>query len=129
MAGFAEQIRKFAVVAEGIADEVVKEAIEEVGRRVVVRSPILTGRFVSNWNYAPGAPDINETTLTNVRKVNRIDAIPDKATAFTHFISNSLPYATRLEHGYSKKAPQGMIGVTAVEWEAIVADAALKVAK
>lgn len=129
MVGFAESIRKFATITEDRADAVVKASIEEVGRRVIERSPVLSGRFRSNWNYAAGAPDINETELTNIHKVNRIEAIPDKTVAFTHWISNSLPYATRIEHGWSKKAPQGVVGVTSIEWPAIVAEAGLRVRK
>jgi hypothetical protein len=121
MAGFADQISQFTVTALGAADDVVAEAVQEIGRRLIERSPVDTTRFQSNWNYAAGAPDIDENPdARNVGTVNNIGAIPDKASAFTHFISNSLPYATALERGHSKQAPQGMVGLTAMEFPSIV---------
>ena len=42
----------------------------------------------------------------------------------TIFITNSLPYAMRLEHGYSKQAPAGMVKLTVQNYAQAVAKAA-----
>jgi hypothetical protein len=127
MGKFSEAVARFSVDSMAAADDVMAAAIREVGERVISHSPVDTGRFRSNHNYAAGAPDINETEATNIRQVNHIQSIPKVATAFTHFISNSLPYATALERGHSKQAPEGVYGLRALEWEDIVEAAALKV--
>jgi hypothetical protein len=129
MGQFGDKIRQFATIVEERADDVVTEAIQEVGRRLITRSPVDTGRFVSNWRYQAGAPNILfEDAVRHVRVVNDIGDIAQPATAFVHFVSNSAPYATALERGHSKQAPQGFVGLTGLEWQSIVAAAAIKVA-
>lgn len=41
------------------------------------------------------------------------------------YFANSLPYAFRLENGWSKQAPMGMVKVTTAEWRDI-AEAEIK---
>lgn len=129
MGSFRDQLARFAASTEHKADKVITEAIEEVGRRLIVRSPFKTGRFRSNWNYQAGAPNIATTDETTLRVVNDIGAIPGPATAFVHYISNSLPYASKIERGWSQQAPSGVVGLTALEWQSIVAQSAAKIAK
>jgi hypothetical protein len=47
------------------------------------------------------------------------------AAGKVHFLTNNLPYALRLEYGWSKQAPHGMVGVTVKEYQQIV-DKAVK---
>jgi hypothetical protein len=47
-----------------------------------------------------------------------------------HFLTNNLPYALRLEYGWSKnQAPAGMVGLAVAEFQSIVRDAAAEVNK
>jgi hypothetical protein len=50
--------------------------------------------------------------------------LPKDAAGKVHYITNNLPYAWRLEHGHSKQAPAGMVGLTVVEFAGIVDKAA-----
>jgi hypothetical protein len=45
-------------------------------------------------------------------------------SAAVHWIANSLPYIVPLEHGWSKQAPAGMVGLTVTEFQQIVKRAA-----
>src|SRR4051812_38865480 len=108
MAGFADKIAAFVVEAETKANGVVRDSILEVGRRVISRSPVDTGRFASNWNYGLETPDTLATEQTSIRSLNNAEELPAKPVGFTHFVSNSLPYAWPLERGHSKQAPSGM---------------------
>lgn len=87
--------------------------------RVVMRSPVDTGRFRANWNVAFGAQDTTITTQidpSGQATIARGTAVigsynSDKII----WLSNSLPYANRLENGWSKQAPQGMVALTFAE--------------
>ena len=127
MAGpFELQLRAFADKAKGNADAAVREVVLEVGRRLVIRSPVDTGRFRSNWFYGVDAPPSESTLGVGSAEVH--GDIPAKAAGHVHYVVNNLPYAWRLENGYSKQAPAGMVGLTVVEFAGIVDDAAVQVA-
>jgi hypothetical protein len=40
------------------------------------------------------------------------------------FLVNNLPYGPRLERGWSKQAPSGMVGITVAEFQKAVSKAA-----
>jgi hypothetical protein len=129
MGSFADALKTFEIKANGAADAVVHGAVVEVGERVISRTPIDTGRAKSNWNYGLQTPDIHTTQATGTRTLNGIEDLPAKAGGFVHYVTNSLAYINALEDGHSKQAPQGMVKLTALEWDQIVSSQALKVAK
>lgn len=98
----------------------------EVLRRVVMKSPVDTGRFRGNWSVAIGSPDgsVKETsdkpgqaTITAGSAV-----ITGLSEAQAIYITNNLPYALRIENGWSERqAPAGVVAVTIAEIEAFFA--------
>lgn len=98
---------------EAVAREVTFNAFSAVK----TRSPVDTGRFRANWNVSFGAPNYSTTSSTSA---NRADAEVAKALTLpiggVTYMSNGLPYASRLEYGYSKQAPAGMVRITAREF-------------
>jgi len=104
---------------------VVRKITFEAFRRVVQRSPVDTGRFRANWNVSYGAPDYTTTLST---EQGRGTAEAGKALTLpvggVVYLSNGLPYAERLEYGWSKQAPAGMVRVTVAEFDAIVSGSA-----
>lgn len=86
------------------------------------------GQFRANWNYSIGSPDVSVTSNTDpqggesMRKALTTNyTMGDKI-----YISNSLPYAYRLEYeGWSRnQAPNGMVRVSVVEFRDFVRQAA-----
>jgi len=82
-------------------------------------SPVDTGRFRANWNAAVGIPDPHTTRNTDKRSSSTLARARGKISEYKHFtnwppiyISNGLPYAQRLEDGYSKQAPKGVASVS-----------------
>ncbi len=121
MASLAAQIDNFAEELGHRQTRAIQRIIRRIGRSIIVKSPIDTGLFVSNWFYSHTTMSTETTPATRVRKVNDIDQIPKKAADFTHYITNNLPYAWRLETGWSKKqAPNGIIGLIEAEFQGIV---------
>lgn len=85
------------------------------------------GRFRGNWQLSISAP---ATAALDRIDANGSDTIAAASAAIASFaagppiyLTNNLPYAVRLEHGWSKQAPAGMVRVTAAEFSAIVKDA------
>lgn len=89
------------------------------------------GRFRANWQYGNmsgvGIPmsDLPDIDASGAASINRIAAgVPTKGAAgMVHFLKNNLPYAKRLEEGWSTQAPGGMVGITVREFQSIVDDA------
>lgn len=110
---------------------------------VVKKTPVDTGRARANWNISTGSVDTSVTTKTKKRGL-RYKAGDIKSTGDeTIYISNNLPYIKTLEfggypknsksgktvNGYSKQAPNGMVGVTMANIDNIVKAVADRVVK
>ena len=88
----------------------------EVDARLKMKSPVDTGRFRASWTIGVGQPDT--TVAPDVQKGQIAipePPIPAITMGATYYHANSLPYARRLEYGWSNKAPQGMVRLTAAE--------------
>lgn len=125
--GFAEQIAKFAAETKDKADDLVRETVLEIGERVIARSPVDTGAFRGNWNYGLETRDAFFNAARVGKELNNLEELPQKAAGFVHYVSNHAPYGPALERGHSQQAPQGVVALTALEFSAIVDQAALKV--
>ena len=124
---FADQLSKFKVISETECSRFVHAVVRETGRRLIERSPIDTGKFVSNWRYGLESPDTTVTEETSIRTLNNLSEMPARAIGFIHYITNSVHYGPYLEAGSSKQAPRGMVELTAMEADTIFAVAARKV--
>lgn len=138
---FAVALDAFVKKAKGRADTVVRKIVLDIGTRVVMRSPVgdpslwegpapkgyTGGRFRANWQYGENAAPsgvLDERDPSGIQVVNRIaSSIQPQAAGKVHFLTNNLPYAMRLETGWSQQAPQGMVGITVREYRSIVANA------
>lgn len=83
------------------------------------------GRFRANWTLSFGGMDgttteahdkIGEATIA--RLSGEMDTYPTEGYPVI-YLQNNLPYAERLEAGYSKQAPSGMVAISIVELAAI----------
>ncbi len=89
------------------------------------------GRFRANWQYgfnsAPTGdlPDIDKSGQMSIDRIR--SGVTGHATAGIHYIANNLPYAQRLEDGWSKQAPNGMVGLTVIEFQGVVRNASTHV--
>lgn len=133
MGPFEAALARFATDTKGKIDRFVIYVVLEFRTRLIVRSPVKTGRFRNNWLY--GVDEIPSATLIEVDPTGeqasaRIAAgIPATAFGHRHYIVNNLPYGRSLENGSSKQAPLGMVRITVLETEEIVARAAEAVQK
>jgi hypothetical protein len=140
---FALDISRFVAKAKMNADRCVRKVVLDMGTRIVMRSPVgdashwahpapagyIGGRFRANWQYGDGAVPNGELTgidPTGNATIQRFIASVKESGAAgkVHYLTNNLPYAYRLEYGWSRQAPNGMVGVTVVEFQSIVNAAA-----
>lgn len=105
-------------------DLLVRKVALEMFSKVIMRSPVDTGRFRANWivgigSLPPGTLELNDKSGTAT-----IGAATAKAAGVqagdTIALVNNLPYSQRLEDGYSSQAPGGMVGLTVQEFQRIV---------
>lgn len=102
-------------------ETVARKATFDLFRAVVLKSPVDTGRFRSNWNVSIAAPDFTFTDSANQARANaEVSKALSLPVGGVVFLSNGLPYANRLEYGYSQQAPAGMIRTSVVEFNRYV---------
>ena len=125
---FKLDLTRFAEKAGDNANQIITKVALDIYSKVIDRSPVDTGRFRGNWNFAYGNIDYS------------INGVPDKSGSATKasaavkvlsntsgqdiFITNNLPYAQRLENGYSSQAaPNAIVRLTVVEFKISVRSA------
>ncbi|MBV6321901.1 hypothetical protein [Duganella violaceipulchra] len=82
------------------------------------------GRFRGAWMVSIGTPDNSVGTALDTEgratlEAHKVIIAAAKAGDVIHF-RNNMPYADRLEKGWSQQAPLGMVALTVVEWQTIV---------
>lgn len=100
-------------------------SIIKVVDSLVFGSAVDTGRFRSNWvggvnsvnTYAGHEPESADATRTRL-----LGSIPPVGGVY--YITNSLPYARRLEYeGWSQQMPAGIVRITAMQYNTWLAEA------
>jgi hypothetical protein len=133
MGTFSLGLDAFIAKAKANADTVVRQASLSVLSSVVKRSPVDTGRFRGNWQTtidAPASGDVSLLDKSGAASISAgVGALTNVKAGETVWIVNNLPYAQRLENGYSDQAPAGMVRVTVTEFQRYVAQAASQVDK
>lgn len=123
MAGnFALDISRWCKNAKADTKSVVQKIAMETFKRVILRSPVDTGRFRANWGVMVGSP---YTGFDEAARDKRGAAAIGKAQTVTInwnaqgliTCCNNASYGHSLEYSApgSKQAPQGMVRVTAAE--------------
>lgn len=105
-----------------LVDDEINDVVQVIGmyclRGIVQKSPVDTGRFRGNWIVSTGSPDLRTKAQTDKSGSASITNGANKISSFdfkkqsTIYIQNNLPYANRLENGWSKQAPKGMVSIT-----------------
>lgn len=123
MATWSVPIRSIVEIQKSKVDKTLRRAIGSLFYRVVMASPVDTGRFRANWNVSWATPNLSVSTSTSDASVQ--SAITELRTGRGKvdgvvYLTNNLAYAGKLEHGYSAQAPSGMVKVAVAEWDEIL---------
>lgn len=115
---------------------IAQESYVHVASSVITKSPVDTGLFRNNWFAGLNAPNVKTTSVTAKKGFGekggaRFTDFLGLSASFDLgdqlFLTNSLPYARRLEFGWSKQAPAGMVRVSVAGWPMIVERIARKI--
>lgn len=134
MAGsFELDIQRFVDKAKGNVDLVIRKIALDMFKRVIMKSPVDTGRFKGNWQVAIGSMPAGTLEIddkTGAATISKVTAATLGLSAGqTIYLVNNLAYARRLEYGHSKQAPSGMVRITVQEFPGVVNKAASEVPK
>lgn len=134
---FTADLSKFCnSIAPKWIEGVTRKIIIEAGSRAVMRSPVgdssywqspappgyAGGAFRRNWQYGYGSIPSGTIDGVDAGGGSTISAIAQAASGKTgvHYIANNLPYAQRIENGWSRQAPQGIVSLIEMEFPEIV---------
>lgn len=110
---------------------VVRKSTFGVMAEVLAKSPVDSGRFRGNWQPAIGAAPAGALETVDPSGAATIAKIEAVTTAMepgdVAYLANNLPYGPRLEEGWSKQAPQGMVRLSVQRWQPIVDEAVRQV--
>jgi len=110
---FSKLVNDFAKEVPELAVQVTNKACLDLFTNVVMDTPVDTGRARGNWQISIGnstGSQLNVEDKDGGATINKAtsELLTDKTTAPV-FIQNNLPYIKKLEYGYSKKSPRGML--------------------
>lgn len=101
--------------------------------RIVMRTPVDTGRTQANWNVSQGTPNYTFTEATNLsRAIAEVDKVKTMPMGAKVFLANGAPHIRLLEYGgyplvpkhptgktsggFSTQAPAGMVRISVIEF-------------
>ena len=141
---FADQVARFEKDALRKMNLAVRKISLEIFSRVILKSPVDTGRFRGNWQVAIGSVPSGTLELddkTGTATVSKADLkLVGAKAGDTIYLANNLPYAVRLEEGgyndgpktvggFSRQAPAGMVALTVQEFAAIVDEIGIELSR
>ena len=128
---FALDVSKFVEKAKKNPEKVMRQVSIKLFSAIIKASPVDTGRFRMNWMASGGTPVSGITDATdksgNTATGNATSFVL-KATDWREFtLTNNLPYAQRLEYGWSQQAPAGMVRTNVSRFQQLINEEANKV--
>lgn len=127
---FEKSIENFIKKAKKNPELVVRQVTIKLYSQIILASPVDTGRFRMNWQATYGSPAtgiIIGDDPSGSRAIARATNFVMNSPEWDEFrFTNNLPYAERLEYGYSRQAPQGMVRVTVSRFQRLLDEAAAR---
>ena len=140
---FALDLSAFAKKTSDNLEVVVSRIVLDVAKELIEMSPVgdadywiskppkgyVGGRFKASWDYGFNSPPTalyREADASGDSSLSRIEAgiSVGNMAGNVHYLGNNVPYAMRLEEGWSSQAPLGMVGLTVMKFQGIVDEAA-----
>ncbi len=128
---FALDVSKFVEKAKKNPEKVMRQVSIKLFSAIIKASPVDTGRFRMNWMASGSTPADGTTDATdksgNTATGNATSFVLNAADWHTFTLTNNLPYAQRLEYGWSQQAPQGMVRTNVSRFQQLLNEEASKV--
>lgn len=128
---FALDVKAFCDKAKKNPEIVMRSVTLKLFSAIIKSSPVDTGRFRGNWQTTGATPAtglIAGVDPTGNKAVNSAATyITNSPNWYEFTLTNNLPYAERLEYGWSKQAPTGIVRVNITRFNALLEQEAAKV--
>jgi hypothetical protein len=115
---FSQQLRELSIAIDGDISKVIRTGVLKTFRNIIKRSPVKTGAYRGSHGISNAEPSTGE----GIVKGKKGDKIPPPAPNWTWKVGdgdiwmfNNVPYAERIENGWSQQAPGGVYGLALVE--------------
>jgi hypothetical protein len=131
MSKFTLDVQAFVAKAKKNPETVMRSVSLKLFSAIIKSSPVDTGRFRGNWQTTGATPAtgiLAGVDPTGNRAVNSsMTYITNSPNWYQFTLTNNLPYAQRLEYGWSKQAPVGMLRVNVARFNTLLNEEAAKV--
>lgn len=128
---FTLDVKAFCEKAKKNPEIVMRQVSMKLFSAIIKSSPVDTGRFHGNWQttgVTPATGLIAGVDPTGNKAVNSAATYITNSPNWDVFtLTNNLPYAQRLEYGWSKQAPVGFVRVNIARFNSLLAEEAAKV--
>lgn len=106
-------------------EKTIRATALELLSAIVVSTPVDTGRLRGNWQTTTVSPStaVNDTAVdpSGSKAINSAsNTLAKLKFGESIYLANNLPYAERIEMGYSDQAPSGMIRVNVARFNDIL---------
>lgn len=128
---FALDVSKFVEKAKKNPEKVMRQVSIKLFSAIIKASPVDTGRFRMNWMASGGTPSSGITDATdksgNTATGNAMSFVLKSVDWHEFTLTNNLPYAQRLEYGWSQQAPAGVVRTNVSRFQQLINEEANKV--
>ena len=119
---FASDVEAYAKKAGASVDETGRAIVLELFGSVIKDTPVKSGRAKGNWQTSMDSPATGETDRKGEGPA--LAEVSQEAASFGAgkiiYLSNGLPSILRLEYGWSKQQPGGMVRRNVARIQSIV---------
>ena len=124
MKSFELQIKEFENMTAEKSELLFKKVCFDLSNSIIMDTSVLSGRARGNWQ-----PDINsiQNDVLEVEDKSGNATVAKVASQTNNLklgqfftLTNNLPYILRLEYGWSKKSPNGMLGINVMRFQQFV---------
>ena len=121
---FGNDLRRISQKWSGQSEQFIRGVEIKLFSAVILDTPVDTGRARGNWQASIGQPVENTLDRLDPGGSAAIGAMTGLVLTLrggrVTFLANNLPYAERLENGWSQQAPAGMVRKNAARFQRLV---------
>tara|TARA_R110002072_G_scaffold144865_4_gene290960 strand:- start:357 stop:758 length:402 start_codon:yes stop_codon:yes gene_type:complete len=99
-----------------VLDQGIRATLLETSVAIIKGTPAKTGRARGNWQASIGRGATGEVSVGSMRSgeakaIAKVNQTVTVAVGDLYYLTNNVPYIERLEYGWSKQYPSGMVRI------------------
>lgn len=110
----------------GNVEKIVKKTVFDLTSSFIKDTPVDSGRARANWqvSFNNSIGDVsNNFDKSGSESISKASTqINSNKIPYVYWIQNNLPYIQRLEYGWSKQSPQGMVRINILRFNKFLRD-------